>query len=166
MRGQIPDLAPLAVFAPQLANVHGRVDADITVAGTVQAPELSGVISGAELAADIPAIGLKLKEGQLQARPAPSGEITVDGSIVSGDGRLQFNGKADRSGRVDMHVGGERVLAADIPGARVIVTPDLTLVRNRGAHDRHRRSHDSGSDHQPAEAAARRRALRRPHRPT
>ncbi len=28
-----------------------------------------------------------------------------------------------------MHVGGERVLAADIPGARVIVTPDLTLVR-------------------------------------
>jgi translocation and assembly module TamB len=129
VRGQIPDLAPLAVFAPQLANVHGRVDADITVAGTVQTPELSGLISGAELAADIPAVGLKLKEGQLQVRPAPSGEISVEGSIVSGDGRLQFTGKADRSGKVDMHVGGERVLAADIPGARVIVTPDLTLVR-------------------------------------
>ena len=40
-----------------------RMEADITVAGTVQAPELSGVISGAELAADIPAVGLKLKEG-------------------------------------------------------------------------------------------------------
>jgi translocation and assembly module TamB len=129
VRGQIPDLAPLAVFAPQLANVHGRIDADIALAGTVQQPEVSGLVSGAELAADIPAVGLKLKNGQLQVRPAPSGEITVDGAIVSGDGRLQFAGKADRSGRVDMHVGGERVLAADIPGARVIVTPDLNLVR-------------------------------------
>jgi translocation and assembly module TamB len=129
VRGQIPDLAPLAVFVPQLANVHGRIDADIGVGGTAQAPELSGLVSAAELAADIPAIGLKLKNGQLQARPAPSGEIAIDGGIVSGDGRLAFAGKADRSGRVDMHVGGERVLAADLPGARVIVTPDLTLVR-------------------------------------
>jgi translocation and assembly module TamB len=129
VRGQIPDLAPLAVFAPQLANVHGRVDADIAVAGTVQAPELSGVVSGTELAADIPAVGLKLKNGQLQVRPAPSGEIAIDGGIVSGDGRLTFDGKADRSGRVDMRVGGQRVLAADIPGARVIVTPDLNIAR-------------------------------------
>jgi translocation and assembly module TamB len=130
LRGRIPDLAPLGVFVPQLANVHGRVDADIAVAGTVQAPELSGLVSAADLAADIPAIGLRLKNGQLQARPAPSGEIAVDGGIVSGDGRLAFAGKADRSGRIEMHVGGERVLAADIPGARVIVTPDLNLVRN------------------------------------
>jgi translocation and assembly module TamB len=129
VRGQIPDLAPLAVFAPQLANVHGRIDADVAVAGTVQRPEISGLLSGAELAADIPAIGLKLRNGELQARPAPSGEITVDGAIVSGDGRLQFTGKADRSGRVDMHVSGKRVLAVDMPGARVIVTPDLNLVR-------------------------------------
>ena len=129
VRGQIPDLAPLAVFAPQLANVHGRIDADIALAGTVQKPEISGLVSGAQLAADIPAVGLKLKNGQLQVRPATSGDITVDGAIVSGEGRLQFAGKADRSGRVEMHVGGDRVLAADIPGARVIVTPNLNLVR-------------------------------------
>jgi translocation and assembly module TamB len=129
LRGQVPDLAPLAVFVPQLANVHGRVDADIGVGGTAQAPELSGLVSATELAADVPAVGLKLKQGQLQVRPAPSGEIAIDGGIVSGDGRLAFAGKADRSGTLDMHVGGERVLAADIPGARVIVTPDLKLVR-------------------------------------
>jgi translocation and assembly module TamB len=130
VRGQIPDLAPLAVFAPQLANVHGRIEADVALAGTVQKPELSGLISGAELAAEIPAVGLKLKNGQLQVRPAPSGEITVEGAIASGEGRLQFTGKADRSGHVDMHVGGDRVLATDIPGARVIVTPNLNLVRS------------------------------------
>jgi translocation and assembly module TamB len=129
VRGQIPDLAPLAVFVPQLANVHGRIDADVGVGGTAQAPELSGLVSANELAADIPAIGLKLKNGELQVRPAPSGEIDIDGGIVSGDGRLAFAGKADRSGKLDLHVGGERVLAADIPGARVIVAPDLTIAR-------------------------------------
>ncbi len=129
VRGQIPDLAPLAVFVPQLANVHGRVDADIGVGGTAQAPELSGLVSATELAADIPAIGLKLKNGQLQVRPAPSGEIGIDGGIVSGDGRLAFAGKADAKGKLDMHIGGERVLAADIPGARVLVTPDLKVAR-------------------------------------
>ena len=129
LRGRIPDLAPLAVFVPQLANVHGSVDADVAVAGSTQAPELSGLISASGLAADIPAIGLRLKDGQLQVRPAPSGEIAIDGGILSGDGRLAFAGKADRSGKVEMHVGGERVLAANIPGARVIVTPDLNLVR-------------------------------------
>jgi translocation and assembly module TamB len=130
VRGRIPDLAPLGVFVPQLANVHGSVDADITVAGTAQAPELSGLVNASGLAADVPAIGLRLKNGQLQARPSPSGEIGIDGSIVSGDGKLAFTGKANRSGRVEMHVGGQRFLAADIPGARVIMTPDLNLVRN------------------------------------
>jgi translocation and assembly module TamB len=130
LRGRIPDLAPLGVFVPQLANVHGSVDADIAVAGSMEAPELSGLVNASGLAADVPAIGLRLKDGQLQARPAPSGEIAIDGGIVSGDGRLAFNGKAERTGKIEMHVGGERFLAADIPGARVIVTPDLNLVRN------------------------------------
>lgn len=129
LSGHIPDLAPLAVFAPQLANVHGRADAQIGIAGMVQAPQFSGVVSAADLAADIPAVGLHLKNGQLQARPAPAGDIAVTGGIASGDGRLAFNGKANPSGMIEMDVKGERVLAADIPGARVVVTPDLKLVR-------------------------------------
>ena len=98
VRGQIPDLAPLAVFVPQLANVHGRVEADIGVGGTAQGPGCPVSSSANELAADIPAIGLELKNGQLQVRPAPSGEIGIDGGIVSGDGRLAFAGKADAKG--------------------------------------------------------------------
>lgn len=129
LRGRIPDLAPLGVFVPQLANVHGSVEADIAVAGTAQAPEFSGLVNASALAADVPAIGLRLRNGQLQARPATSGEIAIDGGIASGDGRLAFAGTADRSGRLEMHVGGERFLAADIPGARVIMTPDLNLLR-------------------------------------
>lgn len=130
LSGQIPDLAPLAVFAPQLANVHGRAAAQIGVGGTLQTPELSGVVSAADFAADIPAVGLRLKNGRFEARPDRTGEISLAGGIDSGDGRLEIAGTASPSGAVHLSIDGERVLAADIPGARVIVTPDLELVRN------------------------------------
>ncbi|MGH8187183.1 MAG: translocation/assembly module TamB domain-containing protein, partial [Steroidobacteraceae bacterium] len=130
LTGQIPDLAPLAVFAPQLANVHGRAEAQIGVGGTLQAPELSGMVRAADFAADIPAVGLRLKNGRFEARPDRSGEISLAGGIDSGEGRLEITGVASPSGSVRVNVDGKRVLAANIPGARVIVTPDLEFVRN------------------------------------
>jgi translocation and assembly module TamB len=130
LNGLIPDLAPLAVFAPQLANVHGRAEARIGVSGTLQAPELSGIVSATDFAADIPAVGLRLKNGRFEARPDRSGEISLAGGIDSGDGRLEIAGVASPSGSVHLNIDGKRVLATDIPGARVFITPDLEFVRN------------------------------------
>lgn len=130
MNASLPDLAPFAVFAPQLANVHGRMDAQASVSGTLQEPVISGQVSAAELAADIPAIGLHLKNGRLDVRPTSATEFALSGGVDSGDGSLKFTGTASPSGAVNMEVNGERFLAADIPGAKVIITPDLDLVRN------------------------------------
>ena len=125
----IPDLAPLAVFAPQLANVHGRADAQARVAGTLQAPEISGEVNASELAADIPAVGLHLKDGRLQARPAAGGAFDISGGVSSGEGRVEFAGAASPTGAIELKITGDRFLAADIPGAHVIVTPALTFER-------------------------------------
>lgn len=130
MNASLPDLAPFAVFAPQLANVHGRMDAQASVKGTLQEPVISGQVSAADLAADIPAIGLHLKNGRLDVRPTSATEFALSGGVDSGDGSLKFTGTASPSGAVNMKLNGERFLAADIPGAKVIITPDLDLVRN------------------------------------
>jgi translocation and assembly module TamB len=130
MNASLPDLAPFAVFAPQLANVHGRMDAQASVSGTLQEPVISGQVSAAELAADIPAIGLHLKNGRLDVRPTSATEFALSGGVDSGEGSLKFAGTASPSGAVNMKLNGERFLAADIPGAKVIITPDLDLVRN------------------------------------
>ena len=63
-----------------------------------------------------------------------------------------------------MHVGGERVLAADIPGARVIVTPDLDLVRTeeRMTVSGQVTIPEAKSTCRSCRAAARRRRLPRP----
>lgn len=126
----LPDLAPFAVFAPQLANVHGRMDAQASVSGTVQEPVISGQVSAAELAADIPAVGLHLKNGRLDVRPSSPTEFQLSGGVESGGGALSFAGTASTSGAVNMRLNGDRFLAADIPGAKVIITPDLDMVRN------------------------------------
>lgn len=125
----LPDLAPFAVFAPQVANVHGRADARFELAGTLQAPRVSGEVTARELAADVPAVGLHLKNGELTARPTPSNEIAFAGRIDSGEGRVQLEGVARQGGAIEARVQGERFLAADIPAARVIITPALELVR-------------------------------------
>ncbi|HEX2494463.1 MAG TPA: translocation/assembly module TamB domain-containing protein, partial [Steroidobacter sp.] len=125
----LPDLAPLAVFAPQVDHVQGRADADFSVAGALQSPQITGELSASNLAADVPAMGLRLKNGRLAARPATSGEIALSGSLESGDGRLAFAGRMTADGALEVNVNGDRVLAADIPGARVVATPDLKFVR-------------------------------------
>jgi translocation and assembly module TamB len=131
LNASLPDLAPFGVFAPQLANVHGRMDAQANVSGTLQEPVIAGQVSAAELAADIPAVGLHLKNGRLDVRPASSPtEFQLSGGIESGGGALSFAGTASTSGAVNMRLNGDRFLAADIPGAKVIITPDLDMVRN------------------------------------
>lgn len=126
----LPDLAPFAVFAPQLANVHGRLDAQGTVTGTVQEPVITGQATAAELAADIPAIGLHLKNGHVDVRPKSATEFQLSGGIDSGGGSLKFGGTATPSGAVNVQVNGERFLAADIPGAKVVISPEIDVVRN------------------------------------
>ncbi|HEY0686445.1 MAG TPA: translocation/assembly module TamB domain-containing protein [Steroidobacter sp.] len=130
LNASLPDLAPFAVFAPQLANVHGRLDAQGNVTGTVQEPAITGTVSAAELAADIPAIGLHLKNGRVDVRPSSATEFQVSGGIESGKGSLKFAGTASPSGAINMQIDGDRFLAADIPGAKVVITPDLDMVRN------------------------------------
>ena len=130
MSASLPDLAPFAVFAPQLANVKGRLNAQGTVTGTVQEPVISGEVTAAELAADIPAIGLHLKNGRVDVRPKSPTEFQISGGIDSGDGSLKLAGTATPSGALDMQVRGERFLAADIPGAKVVISPEIDVVRN------------------------------------
>lgn len=129
---QLPDLAPFAVFAPQVANLAGRAEAALTFAGTVQKPVIEGDVAVRELAADVPAVGLHLQNGELIARPAASGDIALEGRIESGEGRMEFAGALNPSGFVEVNIGGNQFLAADIPAARVIVTPDLKFVRDAG----------------------------------
>ena len=134
LRGQVslglPSLAPVALFVPQLAELSGSVDSRIGIAGTMQEPKLSGYVRANDVAADVPALGLHLKEGRLEAAPREDGTVRLSGRIASGDGDVQFDGNATQEGMIHVNVSGKKFLAADIPSANVLVSPTLEFVRN------------------------------------
>ena len=120
------------MLAPQLANLRGQAEANVELRGTLQQPDVRGRLNAADLTLDIPAIGLELKDGRVEATPNDDGSFALKGGIKSGEGRVTFDGRATMAGELDMNLEGDRFVAADMAGARVIVTPDLHFLRAEG----------------------------------
>lgn len=131
----VPDLSMLALLTPELVNPAGGVRGQIQLGGTLDAPQAQGQIALAGFGAEIPAAGLRLRDSRVQVNAGADGRLTVDGEVrTSEDGALRIDGwigplAADRI-PMEITLTGERVLAADIPAARVFVSPDLRIVNN------------------------------------
>ncbi|HET9475290.1 MAG TPA: translocation/assembly module TamB domain-containing protein, partial [Steroidobacteraceae bacterium] len=124
----MPTLAPFGAFVPTVANIDGTIDAKLQIAGTMAAPEFTGNLQATRLQADLGQLGIELRDGEARAQAASGGGFTLDGSVTSGKGRVEFQGAMSERGVVDVRINGENFLAADIPAANVIITPDLALT--------------------------------------
>jgi translocation and assembly module TamB len=127
----VPDLSGVEVFVPQLASVGGHAEATLSVFGTVAHPEITGEVSLRQLTAEVPQVGIQLRDGEVQASMSQGGAITLAGRVTSGDGQITLNGTTSEEGTLNVSVEGKNVLAANIPGAHVIIAPDVDLVRTR-----------------------------------
>lgn len=134
LRGRInaamPTLAPFAAFVPGIANLDGAVNANLDVGGTVAAPTITGNVDATKLQADLGQLGIQLRDGRVEGEARPGGGFALTGSVASGKGHVEFDGSMSAQGAVDVKITGQNFLAANIPAANVIVTPDLTLSGN------------------------------------
>jgi len=106
------------------------VDARVQIGGTTLAPELTGNVEATKLQADLGQLGIKLREGEVHAEAGRGGGLRLAGQVKSGKGKVQLQGTMNERGVVDVRINGENFLAADIPAASVVVTPDLALTGN------------------------------------
>ena len=125
----LPSIAVAEAFVPQLANVQGKLDVSADIAGTLDAPQIRGKIDATELATDLPAVGLKLRDGRINVTAREDGMFALTGGISSGKGTMRFDGVASQSGTAQINIEGQQFLAADIPGAHVLVEPKLRFNR-------------------------------------
>jgi translocation and assembly module TamB len=130
VNANVPTLAPFAAFLPSVANLDGIVSAEIHIGGTVTAPEFTGNAEASKLKADLGDIGVELREGALRAEAKAGGGFRLAGGVNSGKGRVEFTGSMSERGEIDARIHGENFVAANIPAANVIVSPDLTLTGN------------------------------------
>ena len=125
-------LAFVELLTPEVANTKGRVEAHYAFAGTTAAPQLNGSLALKEFATEIPSAGLKLHDGDISVRATDAEHFVLEGTLKSGDGSLTLSGSGGIAGDAPAKasIKGENFLAADIPAARVVVSPDVTIERS------------------------------------
>jgi len=128
LEATLPTLAPIAAFAPRLDQVTGRVELSALVGGTLDAPAVEARAQVSGFGAQVPDLGLNLQEGTLRIEPRGDA-LALRGRLRSGAGFLEVDGTWSRGGELLLDASGERFLVSDLPGARVVATPDLRLAR-------------------------------------
>lgn len=125
-------LAFVELLTPEVANTRGRLEANYTLGGTTAAPEVIGEVALREFATEVPVAGLKLHDGEVRIRATDAEHFALDGTLKSGGGTLTLsgNGGVGADAPLKATIKGEGFLAADIPAARVVVSPDLTIERD------------------------------------
>ena len=128
---ELKDLAPLAWWVPQLAKMQGTGSLAVEVGGTLGTPRLAFIMAARGLEAEVPLLGLHLREGNITAKLKPEGSFEAEGAISSGEGSLRITGTQAESGMA-LSLKGSKFLAASIPGARITIAPDLALTGKPG----------------------------------
>jgi translocation and assembly module TamB len=128
----LKNLAFVSLFTDELAAVKGTLEGEFRLAGTVAEPSVNGqaVLDG--FTTEIPAAGLKLKQGHVVVTTNDARTFHLDGKVHSGDGALTIGGSigTGAAGLTEITVTGQKFLAADLPAAKVTVSPNLTIKRS------------------------------------
>jgi translocation and assembly module TamB len=134
---RLGSLAPLELLTSEVANVAGRLDGRFGFAGTLAQPAVTGQAAIDGFAAEVPALGLTLADGALVLRAPDAQHLELDGHVRSGKGTLAIGGSYGLTAQAPTAITltGKDVTVADIPAAKVAMTPDLRVQRDaQGVH--------------------------------
>lgn len=135
---QINELSWLELFSLDLAQPSGRINGEIEISGRRDAPSINGAYRLQDFNVQIPALGLKLADGQITAKSNDNLAMLVKGSIKSGDGRLSVIGVWDPADQlpqpIDLRLIGKNVTLTDIPNMQLTADTDLLLGYAKGIY--------------------------------
>jgi autotransporter translocation and assembly factor TamB len=130
--GTVDDLSIARAFSVEIDSVAGKVTLDATLSGTAGKPEVVGGLRLQNAAANVPRLGLRLREVQLAATGDRAGRLSIDGRLRSGKGTLTLQGRSpvrptpEDPGR--LHLQGDSIEAANTGEIHVLVSPKLDIA--------------------------------------
>ncbi|OOG46024.1 pathogenicity protein [Rhodanobacter sp. C01] len=131
----VNSVAFIELFSSEVANVKGNADGSFRFAGTLKQPAVTGQANMRGLAAEVPSAGLKLSEGSLSVSTTDTRQFLIRGSVQSGKGSIAINGNAGIGTQTSLTLKGSQFTAADIPAAKVVISPDLTVKQDASGID-------------------------------
>ncbi|MCP5159478.1 MAG: translocation/assembly module TamB domain-containing protein [Gammaproteobacteria bacterium] len=124
----VTDLSLISVFAPQVQDVKGQLQADVNVTGAISKLVLRGAIRLENAGVTVPDAGLILQNLQFAATSDGQGPLQLTGSVQSKPGQLQLSGTVDPlKPQVNLNIQGQDFQAFDTSNIRVRISPDLKL---------------------------------------
>lgn len=129
---RLSSLGFIELLTHEIANVKGGIDGNFRLGGTLKQPAITGQAAVRDFAAEVPVAGLKLSEGKLTLSTTDAQQFRIDGSAHSGQGNVSINGVAGlgENAQTRLTVKGSQFTVADIPAAKVVISPDLIVTQD------------------------------------
>ena len=128
-------LSWLELFSPDIVEPSGRLDIDVRLSGTRAAPAIAGNGRLQQFAAELPALGIGLQDGDIRLDAQSDGSARIVGSVRSGDGTLNVDGDLNwrnPDAPLVLNVRGQDVLVSDTRQLRAIAAPNLVVRYQAG----------------------------------
>jgi translocation and assembly module TamB len=120
----------LELFSPDIVGPTGHLAGRLEIGGTRAVPRLTGDARLTAFAAEVPALGLALRQGTLTLDALADGSARLQGQVHSGEGVLTVGGTLGwgaSAAPLRLHVGGSKVLVSDTRELRAVADPDLDV---------------------------------------
>ena len=124
------ELTWLELFSPDIVDPQGHLAGSIALGGTRAAPTLGGQARLNPFRAELPALALSLRDGDVRMDAQSDGSARIAGSVRSGEGTLRVDGTLgwqSSSAPLRLNVRGENVLISDTRELRAVVDPDVVV---------------------------------------
>lgn len=125
----------LELFSPDIVAPTGHLDGHLQLGGTRAHPRLGGDAALSAFQAEVPALGVTLREGNMRMSALPNGDARLEGQLRSGEGVLRVDGTlgwGQSTNPLELRVTGKDVLASDTPRLHALIDPDLTVKYAEG----------------------------------
>lgn len=123
-----PDIALARYWLPEASELHGRVDGQVSIEGTVASPRLQGRLALSQGSATLITPGMKLKDVSIELDGQPSGVVQIALTAASGAGTLEGHGQLEPDARkATLHLTGTKFQVMNTPEAKVTASPDLQM---------------------------------------
>lgn len=137
INASLPDLQALAPLVPQAQIRAGRALARAKIGGTLERPQLQGVIELVDSVLEYPDLGLRLEALNLKLVSQGDTRLDLSGGARSGEGELLLDGwmrlEPEAGWPISLRIQGDQLTAVRLPDTQVLVSPDLRLSGNARA---------------------------------
>ena len=128
---QLENLELIDEVLTRVDELRGSFALDVAVDGTVDAPRIAGEAHLRDAEALIPEMGVTLSEITITATGDRDGRLALEGSVRSGEGRIDLEGESPLEPRTDdpsrLSIEGDRFLAMDTRRGRLLASPDIDV---------------------------------------